>query len=49
MVPNNFADAFCLANQIHSKAQEGLYRYDALRRLADAQMLKAGDNHARDN
>ncbi len=30
-----------------SKAQDGLYRYDALRRLADVQMLKAGDDNAR--
>lgn len=46
--PNNFADHF-FAWQIKStsKAQEGLYRYDALRRLADAQMLKAGDDDAR--
>ena len=26
-----------------SKAQDGLYRYDALRRLADVQLLKSGD------
>lgn len=26
-----------------SKAQDGLYRYDALRRLADVQLLKGGD------
>lgn len=31
-----------------SKAQDGLYRYDTLRRLADVQMLKAGDEAAND-